>query len=124
MTTKTTPDKDWLDDYCHYNRVCINCGHVWWGLHCPHDGYQNPCPKCDIKPEPVVGGYCECDFVVPVAAINAKITELLVEARIDEWDFIDTIREVSDEAIYQAMQGRVQELQASQPQTNLNESEM
>lgn len=35
----------------HYKRTCAFCGHVWYGLHCPHDGHQNPCPKCNKKPE-------------------------------------------------------------------------
>ncbi len=42
------PEPSW-----HYHRICLHCGHEWWGLHCPHDGYQNPCPGCDIKPTPL-----------------------------------------------------------------------
>lgn len=34
----------------HYLRVCLFCGGHWWGLHCPHDGHQNPCPHCDTRP--------------------------------------------------------------------------
>jgi len=34
----------------HYLRKCENCGMEWYGLHCPHDGYQNPCPCCGIEP--------------------------------------------------------------------------
>jgi len=36
----------------HYHRVCSKCGHEWAGLHCPHDGYQNPCPACGVRPQP------------------------------------------------------------------------
>lgn len=36
----------------HYLRMCVFCGRDWWGLHCPHDGYQNPCPKCGMRPIP------------------------------------------------------------------------
>lgn len=34
----------------HYRRTCVHCGHVWYGLHCPHDGQQNPCPLCGARP--------------------------------------------------------------------------
>ncbi|GEM_PF-1899086 len=34
----------------HFERKCEYCQHVWYGLHCPHDEYQNPCPKCDKRP--------------------------------------------------------------------------
>lgn len=44
-------DWDDLDDSVHYRRTCKHCGHVWWGLHCPHDGAQNPCPKCGERPD-------------------------------------------------------------------------
>lgn len=37
----------------HYRRECRHCGRVWWGLHCRHDGHQNPCPGCLIHPQPV-----------------------------------------------------------------------
>lgn len=39
------PESSW-----HYKRTCKNCGNIWYGLHCPHDGVQNPCPKCDMRP--------------------------------------------------------------------------
>lgn len=31
----------------HYRRTCLFCGHQWYSLHCVHDGYQNPCPRCN-----------------------------------------------------------------------------
>lgn len=34
------------DESYHFKRTCENCGHVWWGLHCPHDGSQWPCTEC------------------------------------------------------------------------------
>lgn len=37
----------------HYKRKCTFCGHKWYGLHCEHDGYQNPCPNCFKKPIPI-----------------------------------------------------------------------
>ncbi len=37
----------------HYLRTCEHCAHQWFGLHCVHDGYQNPCPKCGVRPTPV-----------------------------------------------------------------------
>jgi hypothetical protein len=36
----------------HYRRECVHCGCVWAGLHCPHDGAQNPCPDCGVRPTP------------------------------------------------------------------------
>ena len=40
----------------HYLRLCPSCGFSWWGLHCPHDGIQNPCPACGKIPETVAQG--------------------------------------------------------------------
>ena len=40
----------------HYTRECDNCGNIWAGLHCIHDGYQNPCPACGIRPTPIPEG--------------------------------------------------------------------
>lgn len=37
----------------HYRRTCASCGGVWYGLHCKHDGHQNPCPWCGVRPEPM-----------------------------------------------------------------------
>ena len=37
----------------HYLRTCLHCGYEWYGLHCPHDGIQNPCPCCGTVPEVV-----------------------------------------------------------------------
>lgn len=34
----------------HYLRTCEYCDCQWYGLHCPHDGYQNPCPDCGKCP--------------------------------------------------------------------------
>lgn len=53
-----TPDPEDPNDLSasHYYRRCLFCGCKWWGLHCPHDGYQNPCPKCGKRPVPVSEG--------------------------------------------------------------------
>lgn len=48
-----TPDPNDPDDDWHFLRRCLHCGETWWGLHCPHDGYQNPCPKCGVRPTTV-----------------------------------------------------------------------
>ena len=37
----------------HFLRRCQHCGNTWYGLHCPHDGYQNPCGKCGARPVPL-----------------------------------------------------------------------
>lgn len=37
----------------HYHRRCLECFHEWAGLHCMHDGYQNPCPNCGARPVPI-----------------------------------------------------------------------
>jgi NAD-dependent SIR2 family protein deacetylase len=34
----------------HFKRTCEFCGYSWYGLHCPHDGHQNPCPECGKRP--------------------------------------------------------------------------
>lgn len=34
----------------HYQRTCEHCGEIWYGLHCPHDGYQRRCPGCGVRP--------------------------------------------------------------------------
>lgn len=41
------------DESTHFHRTCLFCGERWWGLHCPHDGYQNPCPRCGQRPDPI-----------------------------------------------------------------------
>lgn len=47
-------DVDQLDyEPWQYLRTCENCGDYWYGLHCPHDGVQNPCPGCMARPTPV-----------------------------------------------------------------------
>jgi len=52
-----TPYDDYYPDpnnlSWHFRRKCLYCGYIWYGLHCPHDGFQNPCPRCKIKPTPV-----------------------------------------------------------------------
>lgn len=42
-------DGDTEESY-HYKRTCEHCGFAWYALHCAHDGFQNPCPGCDVKP--------------------------------------------------------------------------
>lgn len=71
-----------LDDYTHYHRTCNSCGRNWWGLHCPHDGYQNPCPSCNKRPETVQGGkqYCDCEFVINVIDARSLISDITTEA--------------------------------------------
>ena len=44
------------EDNWHFRRTCLFCGRQWRGLHCPHDGYQNPCPHCGKRPDAVVEG--------------------------------------------------------------------
>jgi hypothetical protein len=45
----------------HYLRTCETCGGRWYGLHCPHDGHQNPCLYCGTRPEPNWIA-CDCEF--------------------------------------------------------------
>jgi len=64
---------DRLEEERMYNqRTCLGCGYNWWGLHCPHDGYQNPCPNCKLTPKQVVTGNCECELVVPLDSLQAE----------------------------------------------------
>ena len=46
-------DDDYGEESWHYLRKCASCGKEWYGLHCPHDGYQNTCPKCGQTPSVV-----------------------------------------------------------------------
>ena len=46
-------DGDNCHEPWHYKRTCSSCGKWWYGLHCPHDGYQNPCPHCGTRPATV-----------------------------------------------------------------------
>jgi hypothetical protein len=46
------PEEDTLEKSWHYRRTCPACGGVWFGLHCPHDGVQKPCPHCGVAPAP------------------------------------------------------------------------
>lgn len=42
------------EESTHYKRTCQNCNEQWYSLHCPHDGYQNPCPHCGVRQVPVL----------------------------------------------------------------------
>lgn len=44
-------DPDFGEESFHFRRVC-SCGHIWFSLHCRHDGVQSACPSCGQKPEP------------------------------------------------------------------------
>lgn len=46
------PDENTPDTAWHYKRTCAACGVEWFGLHCPHDLRQNPCPHCGKVPTP------------------------------------------------------------------------
>jgi hypothetical protein len=77
-----------LDASTHYERVCTNCGQVWWGLHCPHDGYQNPCPNCDKKPTSVQelehNTVCGCNGTLDLDEAEQSIQQLIKQARADQ----------------------------------------
>ena len=104
-----------LDDSTHYHRTCMNCGKNWWGLHCPHDGYQNNCPNCNIRPHTVVTpeNGCDCEFVVPVIEAEQAITRLLAEARIDslQWSLNDL--NMPDTDTRKNIQGFIDDLRAT-----------
>ena len=51
-TCEFDPYEDCDEESWHFLRTCAECGHQWYGLHCPHDLYQNPCPNCGIRPKP------------------------------------------------------------------------
>lgn len=48
----TPYDNDPDEDSWHYKRRCYHCGETWYSLHCPHDGFQNPCPACGGRTPP------------------------------------------------------------------------
>lgn len=68
-----------VEDFYHHQLVCQFCGETWWGLHCPHDGYQNPCPNCDVPPTPLKGN-CTCELVMPVKTAQDIINNEKIEA--------------------------------------------
>lgn len=74
---KQTKQLDKLEDYYHHQLVCQFCGETWWGLHCPHDGYQNPCPNCDVPPIPIKGN-CKCELVAPISKISDWIEREII----------------------------------------------
>ena len=55
---------DELEQSTHYQRTCMFCGYSWLGLHCVHDGYQNPCGNCDRKPLVIDYFDCLCETVI------------------------------------------------------------
>lgn len=57
----------------HYQRTCMYCGATWLGLHCVHDGYQNPCPNCDRKPVTIDYHDCICMTVIDMEQIKDTI---------------------------------------------------
>jgi hypothetical protein len=72
------------EDYCHYFRTCLKCGKNWWGLHCPHELYQNPCGQCGLVPVTVVAPDCDCEFAVPVREILGIIKNIIGQPEHDE----------------------------------------
>ena len=79
-----------LDEITHYYRVCNTCGYGWWGLHCPHDGYQNNCGNCNTRPTIPPGDLCKCEFVADVEQIQALITEEYKRGWQNAWKVINT----------------------------------
>ncbi len=61
------PDEEPL----HYLRTCIYCGEEWDSLHCPHSGYQNPCPECNTR------NYKENNMHTPLSFYDARTTAIL-----------------------------------------------
>jgi hypothetical protein len=94
-------DEILIDSNTHYERVCQSCGYVWLGLHCPHDGYQNPCPNCAERPatleikEPYT--VCGCNGTVDLDELRQSLIlwhqtekeKYAMEARIDELEHVD-----------------------------------
>jgi hypothetical protein len=54
----------------HYQRTCVYCGNTWLGLHCVHDGYQNACPNCERKPNPIDYHECKCLTVLELGEVG------------------------------------------------------
>lgn len=74
----------------HYERVCLNCGYTWLGLHCPHDGYQNPCPICEVKPKQVIQTHDDnCEGVIDQEEFTQSITNLLETERERVLDLVE-----------------------------------
>lgn len=93
MSTNTSGDGEQLE-VLHFHRTCQNCGKNWWGLHCPHDGYQNPCPECGYKPIVLNDHYCDCEFVAPVSEIEAHTRQQVQKAQ------LEVVKEISEDSKY------------------------
>lgn len=110
--------KDTIRDYTHYHRTCQRCGKNWWGLHCPHDGYQNPCPECKAMPVVVNAHYCDCEFVVPVPEleslikreVGAKLESLRFDLRGEDPDQYRPNDMISMGAVEEAIEAKLAEL--------------
>lgn len=95
MTNKeSVREVEEIEDYTHYFRTCWSCGNTWWGLHCPHDGYQNPCPECGEKPEQAViknpkSDTCGCEFVIEVETATALLVKAVIAGRIEELESLE-----------------------------------
>lgn len=82
-----------LEASTHYERVCLNCGYTWLGLHCPHDGYQNPCGHCREKPKTVEttkDTTCECNGATDLVELKTEIQDLI---RNEKLKLLDEVRE-------------------------------
>ena len=70
----------------HYERICLFCGETWLGLHCPHDGYQNPCPNCGKMPETIstFDTANDCNGVIDTDEIVVLTARQILEGQIRE----------------------------------------
>ena len=100
------------DELMHYHRTCLSCGENWWGLHCPHDGIQNPCSACGMRPNtvPTKNG-CDCEFVMPESDITTYLEQQIAVARIDEAKNSKAIYEHSDEPFGDGIDKRINYLE-------------
>jgi hypothetical protein len=112
-----TPQTVGTDEYTHYHRTCQNCGRNWWGLHCPHDGIQNPCPSCKKKPATVPGDveHCDCEFAVSVPKVDALIRKEVREARVNELRRVPRVKSKHELDLYKI--DRIEHLKS--PEANL-----
>ena len=63
LLAKNAVKKNDTEELWHFKRTCEYCGYQWGGLHCPHDGYQNPCPECKKRPTVIhIDDVCDCEF--------------------------------------------------------------
>lgn len=82
----------------HYLRACLQCGHRWYALHCPHDRVQKPCPECGLVPKPKEGTFRFIDAKLIYSPTDTQLTLAMGQAILDSANVLKLAREAYDNA--------------------------